>query len=165
LEGETSMTPQGPSINRSIREISASIGADIAYLEDDEMSHFDPISIVAALAALLLKSFFDGLREAAKDTGKKAGETLSKHLTNFFKAPDHHASESDVARSLKGVTDLQLKQYGDHAQALIVTALAGRGFPRTKAQSLANLVRREADLLLQQSSASAPKSQRDGAEN
>ena len=49
------MVTNPQQVERSILAITAKIGTDIAYLENDEASHFDPISIVAGAAALLLR--------------------------------------------------------------------------------------------------------------
>jgi hypothetical protein len=140
------MTDPQP-VERSILAITAKIGTDIAYLENDEMSHLDPISVVTTAATLLLGSFLDGLRDAAKDGGKQAGEALTKGLSRLF-ANAEERPVADIASTVQDVSFADLERYGDIAQSLVAAALVQNGFPLRKADALAGTVRAEADRLI-----------------
>lgn len=136
-------------VEQSILAVTRVIATDIAYLENDDMGHFDPISIVGGVAVLLLSSFFEGVRDAAKDGGKRVGLVLTEKLAGLFSTKKARTSGSpEVLAAAERVRRSDLERYGDAAQLLVVAALVKNGLPLRKAEVLASTVRAEADRIV-----------------
>jgi hypothetical protein len=123
--------------HKAIEEIVVAIGLDVVYFEHDEFAHFDPISLTATVAAVLLTGFFEGVVDAVRNAGRATATRLARRLGEVHEgrqAPDLPIVDfDDVAR------------YGDVAQSVVQAALVEHGFPLRKAAALAESVRRSAD--------------------
>ena len=128
---------ESSQVEQSILAVTRAIGTDIAYLENDDMGHFDPISIVGGVAVLRLSSFFEGARDAAKDGGKRVGLVLAEKLAGLFSTKKASTSGSaEVLATAKGIRRSDLERYGEVAQSLVVAALVKNGLPLRKAEAL-----------------------------
>ena len=139
------MVTDSRQVERSILTITAAIGSDIAYLENDDQGHFDPVNVVAGVAALLLSSFLEGVRDAARDGGRQVAASLARRLTRLFTPGETGPGAADVVRSVEDVTRMELERYGDVVQSGVVAALVENGLPLRKAEALARTVRAQAD--------------------
>lgn len=151
------MDTERQQVEQSVLTITQAIGTDIAYLENDDMGHFDPITVVASAAALLLTSFFEGAREAAKDGGKRAGVALTERLSRLFSSQEKASGSAHVITAAQGVGRADLERYGDVAQSLVQAALVENGLPLRKAESLASTIRGEADRIAARASSQKTK--------
>jgi len=127
--------------DQAIEEIVAAIGVNVVYFEHDEYAHFDPISLTAAVAALLLQGYLQGILDAVRHAGKANAAQLAARLSRV-----HHGDSP--ASDLPAVSAGDVARYGDVAQSVLQTALVKHGFPLRKAAALAQTVRREADDLV-----------------
>jgi hypothetical protein len=151
------MDTERQQVEQSVLAITQAIGTDIAYLENDEMGHFDPITLVASAAALLLTAFFEGARDAAKDGGKRVGVALTERISRLFSSRGTASGSAHVIVAAQGVSRAELQRYGDVAQSLVQAALVENGLPLRKAESLASTIRSEADRIAARASSQETK--------
>jgi hypothetical protein len=127
--------------DKAIEEIVSAIGTNVVYFENDEYAHFDPISITAAVAMLLLHGYFEGILDAVRSSGKANATKLARSLGEVYQG--HRAPEE-----LPTVGAGEVARYGDVAQSVLQTALVKHGFTLRKAAKLAEQVRRAADTIV-----------------
>ena len=119
--------------HQAIEEIVVAIGVNAVYFEHDEYAHFDPVSLTAAVAAMLL----NGVRHA----GKANATQLAARISHLHRG-DGPEPELPTVRAADAA------RYGDVAQSVLQTALVEQGFPLQKAAALAETVRRQADAVV-----------------
>lgn len=141
------MTTGTQQVERSLVTITAVIASDMVYLENDDLAHFDPITVAAGVAAMLLGAFLEGVRDAAKDGGRRVGKALGQRLRNVFIPGEVFPGTPEVVRAVGETTLFDVQRYGDIAQALLLKSLVENGLPLAKAEATARVVRSEADRL------------------
>ena len=127
--------------HQAIEEIVVAIGVNVVYFEHDEYAHFDPVSLTAAVAALLLNGYFQGIVDAVRHAGKANATQLAARLSHLHRG-DGPEPELPTVRAADAA------RYGDVAQSVLQTALVEQGFPLQKAAALAETVRRQADAVV-----------------
>jgi hypothetical protein len=149
------MTPI-PSIDESKSAIQREIGLDLSYFYDDDVPHFDPMSVAAGVATALLISFlmgvYEGLKEEAEEAGKGLAHLLGRKLKELFynDGSSNSLDEEvhDIANQTRSVAqdveeDVIVRNITITEERLVDFLIEDRGLPRRDAVRISHTTRIE----------------------
>jgi hypothetical protein len=145
-----------PSIDESKSAIQREIGLDLSYFYDDDVPHFDPLSIAAGVATALLVSFlkgvYEGLNNEAEEAGKGLAHLLGRKLKELFSNDESSNSLDEEVRDSANLTrkaaqgveeDVIVRTITITEERLVDFLIEDRGLPRRDAVRISHTTRIE----------------------